>query len=253
MGPKNPKFEYAYLLGKLYPSLVKDEATGAERLDDVHETYREFETEEYKKIDDWGITADYFNKQEAIIPVLEGYGLDKEKFRYAVAYVYYLTSTWIYQKGVKNLPSSVEQLTKVRDEIRFRNKISILIDEGYRSHTIPVEGYYAISHLYLALDHQIEFLKKYEKLNFKEVSYWANDQYKLTEATWYAATMFKKLLDELNLPIKRSRRNSGITYDKNQLIAELIHFLELSENTDLDGLSIKQILKEKREFEIGIY
>ena len=101
---------------------------------------------------------------------------------------------------------------------------------------------------------------------------WREDIHaKKTEMTWYAANMFKRLFDVLNLPLIRSKnikkeyrtlageevlvkgKDALISYDKNQLIAELIHFLGLTDNPDLDGNSIKAILKGKRKFDIEIF
>ena len=75
--------------------------------------------------------------------------------------------------------------------------------------------------------------------------------------TWYAAHLFKRLLGVLKLPVIRSRKKQEHfdvnTYDKNQLIAELIHFLNLTDNPDLDGFSIRGILNSNRQFTLDYH
>ena len=167
------------------------------------------------------------------------------------------------------LPTPIEQLTRMRDEIIGRHEFKIIIDNGVESHTVPMEGYRLVNLLVAALD---ELIIQEEKAGWEtahEFSDWRTGDYKKTEQTWYAANLFKQLLDCLNLPIRRSRAkkkeyrtieghdilvkgaDAEITLDKDQLIAELILFLGLTDNKNLDGNSINGILKNKRKFEFG--
>ena len=211
-----------------------------------------------------------FYRQDSIIPVIEAYGLDKEKFWYAVVFVEFLTSCWAEQKGfAKGLPSALEQLTRMRDKIQGQHEFKVIIENKLESHTYQMAGDRLIDLFVQSID---ELIKKERASNMAdrfEIPIWRSDVHaKKTEMTRYAANMFKRLFMCLELPTIRSRnvkkkyrtiegvdvlikgRDTNITYDKNQLIAELIHFLDLTDNDNLDGGSIKGILKD--EFDIGI-
>lgn len=202
------------------------------------------------------VTEDSFYKQGNIIASLDAYNLDKEKFWYAVVYVFSLTRMWSEQSGLEMLPKPVDQLTTMRNEIKGRHEFKIVIDNDTESHSFVIAGKRLIDLIVQSLDRMIAREKKSDWANSSEVPLWRLGTRKKTEKTWYAAKMFKLLFDALKLPVIRSRgkggNDSGTTYDKNQLIAELIHFLDLTDNPDLDGNSIKAILKSKREFGIGI-
>ena len=194
-----------------------------------------------------------FYKQDCIIPAIEAYGLDKEKFWYAVVYVALLTRIWAESKGLEPLQPALEQLTKMRDEIKGRNSFKVVIDNPTDSHSFMIEGRRLVCELLVgALDKLIEEEGSSRWADTQEIPIWRESSFKKTELTWYAANMFKLLFECLDLPVLRSRgKGPGTTYDKNQLIAELIHFLNLTDNPDLDGNSIKSILNSKRKFGLG--
>lgn len=262
MSDKFSKFEYAAKLAWEFPSVdFEDDGTPYEQ---PHYTFDTFYSFSEKKIAEMDISEDDFYKQESIIPVLEAYGLDKEKFWYAVAYINLLVSCWTDQKHLSNeLPSIQDQLTTMRDEIRNRNEFKIVIDNKLESHSFVMAGKMLIRELVGALDELICKVKSSSLADVFEIPIWREeDQRKKTEQTWYAASMFSILLKKLNLPTIRSRsvkeefkekagemvkvkgREAFVSYDKNQLIAELVHFLGLTDNEGLDGNSIKGILKK---------
>ena len=266
MPAKYPKFEYAYLLGSCFPSPVIDDETGFSYMDDVHETYRVFEYCADKKIEELGLSQEAFYSSFGITQVLEAYGLDKEKFWYAVSYVYWLTTIWAPYKWWKTLPSYEEQLVELRDGIKGRHEFKVILEDKIKSHTLVIGGGELINMLVTTLDSLIEDVRLQPAS--RPITTWRDRQrYKLTEMTWYAANLFSTLLKCLNLPVIRSRstrkkirtleggevqvkgKDAEVSYDKNQLIAELIHFLGLTDNEDLDGYSIKGILNAKRKFE----
>lgn len=219
------------------------------------------------------ISKESFLKQEQIIPVIEAYRLDKEKFWLATVYIAHLTWVWAERKGmIKRLPPAHEQFKKLRDEITGRNEFKVLIDNPTECHTIEMAGKRVIELLVLSLDKLVQTEVSSVYANLREVPLWRNDvTARKTEMTWYAVNMFKHLFDILKLPIIRSKsikkeyrtlagedvlvkgKDAFISYDKNQLIAELIHFLGLTDNPNLDGNSIKAILKGKRKFDIEIF
>ena len=201
-----------------------------------------------------------FYKQKSIIPVVEAYGLDKEKFWYAVVYVAYLTKLWSEQKDIFSLPTALEQLTTFRDEIKDRHEFRIVIDNPLESHSFVMAGNRLVRMLLAqALDELIEKERTSNMATAHEVPMWRmGETYKKSEQTWYAAHMFKLLFELLELPVIRSRNGKSekyavVTYDKNQLIAELIHFLGLTDNSNLDGNSIKAILRSERTFDLDIF
>lgn len=244
------KFHYALQLAFLFPSVDIDEYGNWEER--PHYSFTSFVAFHEKQIVEMGLSEEAFYKQESVIPVIEAYGLNKEQFWYAVAYVKVLTNMWIVHKGLDPLPSPVEQLIKMRDEISGQPEFRIIIDDGLKSHSFMMAGHCLIGFLTNSLDDLIAQLKNTDWNTNNEVPVWRQNNYKKTEATWYAANLFKKLFECLKLPTIRSRNNNGITFDKNQLIAELIHFLKLTDNPNLDGYSIKGILDSKRKFSFGI-
>ncbi|MBQ5985279.1 MAG: hypothetical protein IJL56_09965 [Bacteroidales bacterium] len=248
-------FDYVLQLAFQFPEAEVDEETGAVS-EMPHYTYFLLEWKKDNIIEELGLSEDSFYKQESIIPVIEAYGLDKEKFWYAVAYVKYLTNIWAKQKNIANrLPPAIEQLTTFRNEIEKQHEFKVLIDNPTESHTFPIAGNRLINLLVQSLDELIEKEKASDYADAREIPIWREEAtYKKTEMTWYAANLFKRLFDCLRLPVKRSRGddNAGISLDKNQLIAELIHFLGLTDNPDLEGNSIKAILKSKKEFGLQI-
>ena len=247
------KYEYAAELGLQFPCVeCRDDGTYHKR---PHHTcfISDWEAEGVLKQVGLIDKEEEFYKQESIIPVIEAYGLDKEKFWYAVVYVALLTRIWSEEKGLDPLPSALEQLTKMRDEIKDRNDFKVVIDNPTESHSFMMEGRRLVRELLVgALDKLIEEERSSSMADTQEIPIWRERaSFKTTETTWYAANMFKRLLTSLNLPVLRSRGKGAGTYDKNQLIAELIHFLNLTDNPDLDGNSIKAILKSKRKFGLG--
>ena len=273
MADKYTKFEYALQLAFQFPSLDVDEDGMAFEM--PHHTYQTFETFAESKIEKYGLSEESFFKQDSIIPVLEAYGLDKEKFWYAVAYVMMLTKTWAQYQAISTpLPTTTEQLTKMRDEIKDRSEFRIVIDNPTESHSIVIAGNRLVRQLLVnALNDLIEKESLSDMAEAHELPSWRDaSACKKTEQTWYAANMFSLLFKCLKLPVIRSRstrkefrtiegrevlvkgKDAEVSYDKNQLIAELIHFLDLTDNEDLDGNSIKGILKYKRKLDwIGFF
>ena len=227
-----------------------------------------------------------FYKQESIIPVIEAFGLDKEKFWYAVVYVALLTKLWSEQKKLHDKPllPAYDQLKKLRNEIvrckpercpkeknveeiqrckdcmdciRFSSchEFRVVFESQTESHSVEMAGNHLMCLLAVALTELMEQEVASGKKNAIEIPVWRQDKStRTTEMTWYAANMFKLLLQCLKVPVLRSRgKKAGVSYDKNQLIAELIHFLDLTDNPDLDGNSIKSILNSEREFRLGIF
>lgn len=262
------KFHYALQLAFKYPSVDCDDEGNYNEM--PHHTFQSFCAFSQKIIDEMGISEEQFYKQDSIIPVIEAYGLNKEQFWYAVAYVNSLTRIWIRQKGLEALPTPVEQLAKLRDEISGRHEFKVVIDNDLESHSFLMAGNCLIGFLVNSIDDLIGRLKETGWAESHEIPVWRMSEYKKTEATWYAANLFKQLFDCLNLPVRRSRSTKKVfqtiegqdvrvkgsdaeySLDKNQLIAELIHFLDLTDNSGLDGNSISGVLKNKRKFSLGI-
>lgn len=279
-------FDYACQLALEFPEVEFDEDSGKEYYT-PHYTYSQFTWETDKIISDLDLSESTFYKQWPIISAIEAYGLDKEKFWYAVAYVKYLTSIWARQKSLhKTLPSAYEQLIRFRDEIvrcnpedcpekksaeevkscpnreaclRFHSchEFKVTFESRIKSHSIVLAGNRLMKLMADSLDELIAKEGASDRKASHEVPLWRFDKYdesKKTEMTWYAANLFKRLFDCLHLPVKRSRGddNAGISLDKNQLIADLIHFIGLTDNQNLEGNSIKGILKLKKEFGLQI-
>ena len=267
------KFDYAVELAMCFPCVDFD--SNGTPYETPHHTCFLRDEEAEVAILETNLTGreEEFYKQEGIIPVIEAYGLDKEKFWYAVVYVASLTMMWSEQKAFfKQLPTALEQITRMRDEIRSQHEFKITIDNPTESHTIEMAGNRLMELLVESLDELIEKERHSRFVYSHEIPIWRSSVIaKKTEMTWYAANMFKLLFERLDLPVIRSRSAkkefrtlaSGFvqvkgsyavtSYDKNQLIAELIHFLDLTDNPDLDGNSIRAILKSKRKFGLGFY
>lgn len=171
-------------------------------------------------------------------------------------------------QGSKHLSRSGIWGTKIPSGKIPRNEIKIIIDNRTESHSVVLEGKRTIALLYGALTTLLCKEKKSSMVKVHELPLWRMSRRKKTELTWYAAKMLMLLLDSLKLSKIRHRDKKQykvidgerrivkenydvVSYDKKQLIAEIIHFLGLTDNPNLDGSSIKNILKEKREFSIG--
>ena len=264
------KFEYVALLACQFPCGEVDE--DGDYFEYPHYTAFGDDRTANKRIQELGLSEQSFYKQNSIIPVIEAYGLDKEKFWYAVVYIAQLTNSWARQKGfVHGLDPSVVQLTKMRDEIKGRKEFKVLIDNPTESHTFEMAGKHLMEVLVASLDRLIKKEKKSSWATAREIPLWRSDiQARKTEMTWYAASLFKLLFEKLNLPVLRARstkteyrtiegkevklkgRSAEVSYDKNQLIAEIIHFLDFTNKPNLDGNSIRAILRSERKFALDI-
>ena len=199
-----------------------------------------------------GLSFESFSKQDLIIPVLKAYSLDIEKFWRATVFIHKLTCEWAKHKPISEiLPSVYDQLVAFRDGIKDVNEFRIIIDNALESHSIKIEGKQVIE---VISEHLGEAIGEEEnKKGLHPVPKWRSGVAKMTEKTWYAANLFTYLLDSLDLPTIRSRstntnKQAEVSFDKNQLIAELIHFLGFTNNPNLDGNSIKGILRSKKGF-----
>lgn len=273
------KYEYVALLAWQFPEceeLVDEEGNLTGEYDETpHYTCFLNDRDAATVLQDTGLAGreSDFYRQESIISVIEAYQLDKEKFWYVVVYVAWLTKQWSVFKSIQPLPSAIEQLTTMRDEIKNRNEFRIVIDDPTEGHSFVMAGGFLINKILVpALEKLIDEERALNRENRFEVPVWRMEEsYKKSELTWYSANLFKLLFDCMKLPILRSRsvktetriiageavrvkgHSADVSYDKNQLIAELIHFLDFTENPNLDGNSIRAILRSEREFTLGIY
>ena len=199
------KFEYAAKLAFEFPCVDFD--NDGNPIEQPHYTFDTFYSFADKKIAEMGLSEDDFYQQENIIPVLEAYELDKEKFWYAVAYINLLTSCWSDQKHLsKTLPSIADQLVTMRDEIKNQPEFKITIDNDLESHSFVMAGHILIRELVGALEELIRKVNSSSLADTFEIPIWRNEeQRKKTEQTWYVASLFSILLKKLNLPTLRSR------------------------------------------------
>lgn len=271
--PGNDKYDYALKLARHFSYLDFDE-DGEPCGEHPHYTCFTNDKAASRALERVKLTGkeDVFYKNEGIIPVIEAYGLDKERFWYAVVYVALLTQLWSQQKSIKPLPTALEQLTTMRDKIMECHEFKVVIDNALESHSFVMAGNRLVRQLLVqSLDELIDKESASSMARSHEVPTWRmKESYKKTEMTWYAANLFRLLFKILELPVLRSRsvkkeyrtiqgrdmlikgRDAVVSYDKNQLIAELIHFLGLTDNPDLDGNSIRAILRSEREFNLDI-
>jgi len=264
------KFDYVLQLAWQFPVADWDDDGNVFEMPHYTRFWNDRQVE--KALQELNLSEEDFLKQEQIIPVLKAYGLDIEQFWLAVVYIAQLTHMWSDQKGIMvDLPPALNQLTRLREELTGRHEFKVLIDNPTESHTIEIAGNRLMGILRRSLDELIENERSSDMATMQEIPIWRNDVVaKKTEMTWYAANMFKRLFDTLKLPVIRSRntkkeyrtiagedvlvkgKDAVVSYDKNQLIAELIHFMDLTDNPNLDGNSIKGILKSERKFDIDI-
>ena len=235
------KFDYVLQLAFQFEEVDYDDEGNS--FVQPHYTYGMFTWKAEDIINDLCLSEDDFYKQNSILAVLDAYHLNHEQFWYAVAYVRYLTSMWSSSSNLELLPTSVDQLTRFRDEIKGRKSFKVVIDNPTESHSFLIEGSNTIARLYDGLENLITEAKHAFYADGHQVKSWDFPPRRKTEETWYAASMFSRLFKALKLPSIRGR-NTHLSYDKNQLIADLIHYMGLTDNEDLDGNSIKGNLKK---------
>ena len=184
-----------------------------------------------------------------IIGTIKAFGLDVEKFWYAVVFIYWLTEK--ESVNVVELKETIgEQMQKLLDFL-----------QGIHSFTIATEGKKNISisdtHIIRSLREFISESLERDKdiLNSYSINLSAPTYglLSLSKQMFFAATRYIKLLKNLELPPKPARADKTISSNKMLLISRLMHFYRFTDNENFlnSDESLKGIIKQYKDVTIN--
>jgi hypothetical protein len=259
---RDPLFEYARWLGdKRYPDCDVDE--NGETMFFPSIVPCDF-LKQYPKLKYPFTYADYLEKLD-ILATIEGFGLDRDKFWYAIVFIYYLT----IEKFTDSILSDQSAIGQMRllHEYLSGHDVSITVKKrgkGKSKKTATVTNELAIETLRDILADKIEAVK--DNLFYQSVNIGIADRktYSNTLMMGFMAELFLELFHLLELRGKRAKHtiNKGYTdetsYERLLLISRIIYFVRLTDNTSFmfgsDSLSgiLARCAKDNPTFETGI-
>jgi len=197
-------------------------------------------------------TYEQYLKNEEIIETVEAYGLDVEKFWFAIVFIYWLTEANCINV-IKLTETQGEQMQKLKDYLNMANGFTISVEGKIN---LKISDASVISGICGYLDWMLS--KNPDGLNdsysFKLFGQY-HDLLPATTQMWFVAERFMGLFKSLNLPNKRAKKNNQtVSYNKTLLISRILHLMRLTKNMaflDSDN-SLKGILSECKDLKLHI-
>lgn len=196
-------------------------------------------------------TYEAFRDNDDIVATLEGYGLDAEKFWYALLFIYDITISFCLNAADAS-KTNYEILTELNDFLQQHPKAVLYLSEDRELR--KSERYETNSPL--ILDCLRRFVKQ-ELAQYPEPPqqkiFTIDPRYRnYTESLSTAQQqvlmyrLFKVLFDTLKLPELRAKRGEVVSYSKQLLVSRIIYFCRLTANESftVDSSSLKGILKQ---------
>ena len=249
------ELEYQDAVIEYYISELK--SFGRDELDfwqvDCSDTIRSFLKEYEKEEISCPFTYKKYKDNKDIIDTIEAFGLDVEKFWYAVLFIYWLTQV----KCVKIIERG--------DTVGEQRKQLIDFLKGIYSFTITAEGK---KKLEISEPLVIKEIRGFLKTALNENEHGLNDSYSLklnvpahdflhsSKQMFFSTNLYLKLFENLGLPTIRTKEtqteNRTVSYNKMLLISRLMFFYGFTKNYNfLDSdESLKGIMKQYRDLEI---
>ncbi|MCD7970450.1 MAG: hypothetical protein LUF87_08865 [Alistipes sp.] len=213
---------------------------------------------------------EYYLHNEDIIETIEAYGLNVEKFWFAIVAIYWLTQIRC-MNVLKPEGNTGEQMRKLSEYLQSIDSFTITA-EGKKKLVINDVG--VIRYLQGFLDELIVesdngFMNGYSINHRKQGDHLESTSVQM----WFAAERYLKLFENLELPTIRAigsevkykdkwdKRNSStggnktVSYNKMLLISRLMYFTKLTRNENFLYVddSLKGIVKQYRNLEINTY
>lgn len=202
-------------------------------------------------------TKKEYMDNESIIDTLKAYDIDLEKFWYAMQFSYFFTDTFMvnsrqfYKSPYQELSELLTLFSGINSDNGKRNEI-VVTKDGKKQQTIKSPSTFKF--LAEAIDDLLQ--KDPQGLHTSQLD---GDSAVLESASvqiWHTTVLLRWLLDDLQLPLKRSRNSkvgeSTDSFSKMLLLSRITYFMRYTNNNSYVGSAedLKQLMKRYKDKEI---
>lgn len=215
--------------------------------------------------------GEYYNNTD-VLDFLKAYEIDKEKFWYAILFIYYFTKSKIAD-GVKMSPKSIDQLHSLLDYLRTGNKVIITVAAENKKKKLVIKEKIALGAIADAIEVNIPIFQEEPEMHLQAINRHEKAKVgtKASSQMAYATARYQALLDELITKGKRAKHTKstsesvrgerhidmGMTTEGSLsrllFISRLMYFSCFTENEEylLSEEPLNGILKDYKNVEIN--